>query len=531
MSRPPRRSPLFERFVNWWLACPLIDSIALEKDFYISKRLLSCQFQTVTESGGEAVALARLSFLSKAEEDLIHQKSVECLEKIGVLVRSKLVLETLAKAGITVDMRSGIAKISESAIDEALRTVPKQIRLCARDPKRDLPIPVDSWPFVATTGLGVYVKDFDTGQTRPSTARDLAAFVKLGDALDPVDFVSTALTATDVPQVSHGLHELWITMQNSSKHVQGVSVGGAEDARTQIKLASLVSGGEEVLRKRPVFSVICCSIAPLLYEKGIVEGMVEFARAGVPIASMTMSLSGGSAPITLAGTVMNGNAENLASLVITQTVAPGAPHIYSSSSTPINMKTGAIDYMAVEHPLICAALGQMARRYRLPSLTGDWDVNDKKELGIPHSLSEEIGMTLSMMGGTDLATGMGGLDAVKGASLIQLVIDAYVWENVRPFMRRIPVDEEKIALDVIGQVGHGNTFLTHPHTLRNFRKELHFWDRSKLEWEATLSDRMVPKAKEVATRLLAEHQVQLIDPDVVEQGNELIRSYEKRFAG
>lgn len=480
--------------------------------------------------GGANMALARLNFLDRTEEDLVHEKSLECLEEIGVLVRSGSVLSMLGKAGASVDLRTGIAKIPESLVKEALERAPKRIRLCARNPKHDLPIPVESWPFVSTTGLGVYVKDMDTGQTRPSTASDLATFVRLGDALDPVDFVWTSLTAGDVPQASHSLHELWITFQNSSKHVQGVSVSSAEDARTQVQLGSLVAGGSEELRRKPMFSVICCSIAPLSYDVHHVEAMVEFARAGVPVVAMTMSLSGGAAPVTLAGTIVNGNAENLASLVITQCAAPGAPHIYSSSSTPIDMKTGAINYMAVEHPLICAGFGQMARRYRLPSLTGDWDVNDKKAIGIPHSISEEIGMALSMMSGTDLASGMGGLDAVKGASLPQLVIDAYVWENVRPFMRKILIDEERIALDVTRQVGHGNTFLTHPHTLRNFKKELHFWDRSKLAWEATLSDRMVPDAKEVAKRLLREHAVEPLDPETVKRGDDLIRDCERRFA-
>jgi trimethylamine--corrinoid protein Co-methyltransferase len=399
--------------------------------------------------------------------------------------------------------------------------------MCARDPKHDMPIPVESAPNLATTGLGIYMRDIDSGEKRPSTRKDIADFVKLGDALDPVAFCWTSLTATEVPQAAHGLHELWTAMQNTTKHVMSVEVSSAADSQRQVKLASFVAGGEDALRKRPLISVICCSIAPLSFDEHAVEGMAELAKSGVPVASMSMSLSGGSAPVTLAGTVINANTENLASICITQFTAPGAPHIYCSSSAPINMKTGSINYMTAEPALISASLGQMAARYKLPSMVGDWGINDAEEPGVPHSMTQIFGVALTTMSGTDLAGGMGGLDAVKGASLEQMVIDSTIWDNLRAFMKKVVFDEQTAALDVVKAVGHGNTFLTHPHTLRNFKKELNFWDPKKLEWEATYSDRMVPEAKRIAKQLLKEHRVPAFDKSVLKQGDELIKNFEK----
>ena len=473
------------------------------------------------------MAVARVRFMDKAEEDFVHEQSLKCLGEIGVLVRSHRVLKTLEGAGAEVDYKTGVAKIPEAMVLEALRRAPRSIRLCARDPKHDMQIPVESWPNIATTGLAIYMRDIDTGEKRPSTRRDIADFVRLGDALDSVAYCWTSLTATDVPQPAHGLHELWVAMQNTTKHVQSVEVSSVEDSSRQVQLASLVAGGEEALRKRPLFSVICCSIAPLSFDEGAVEGMAELSRHGIPVASMSMSLSGGSAPVTMAGTIINANTENLASICITQFTAPGAPHIYCSSSAPIDMRTGSINYMTAEPALISAGLGQMAARYRLPSMVGDWGINDKDTPGIPHSMTQIFGVALTTMSGTDLAGGMGGLDAVKGASLEQMVIDAIIWENLRAYMRKFEFNEATAALDVIRAVGHGNTFLTHPHTLRNFKKELHFWDPAKLEWEASLSDRMVPEAKRMAKQLLKEHQVPPIDKDALRRGDELIRSYEK----
>ncbi len=473
------------------------------------------------------MAVARLRFLGKDEVELVHEQSVKCLEEIGVLVRSHKVLNSLREIGCSVDMKSGVAKIPEKVINEAVKKAPRTIRLCARDPKHDLQIPVESSPHIGTTGLGIYMRDIDTGERRPSTRKDIADIVRLADALDPVGYCWTTLTAGEVNQKAHGLHELWTTFQNTTKHVQSVEVSSIEDSRAQVKLGSLVAGGEKELRKRPLFSVICCSIAPLSFDERAVEGMAELAKHGIPVASMSMSLSGGSAPITLAGTVVNANSENLASLVITQFTAPGAPHIYCSSSAPIDMRTGSINYMTAEPALISASLGQMAEKYRLPSMVGDWGLNDNPEPGIPHSMTQNYGVFLTTMSGTDIAGGMGGLDAVKGAALEQLVIDAYLWEDVRAYMRKHTFNEQTIALDVIKAVGHGNTFLTHPHTLKNFRKELHFWDPAKLSWEASLSSKMVPEAKRIAKELLKSHQVPSLDKGVLQKGDEVIKSFEK----
>ena len=473
------------------------------------------------------MAVARLRFLSKEDEELVHEQSLKCLNDIGVLIRSPSVLEMLEGGGAAVDHKTGIARIPEGMVMEALARAPRSIRLCARNPKHDMPIPVSSHPYIGTTGLGIYVRDMDTGEKRPSTRKDISDMLRLADALDPCGYVWTTLTATEVPQVAHGLHELWMAFQSCTKHVQGVEVASAEDARRQIELASFVAGGRDELRKRPLFDVICCSIAPLSYDESAVEGMVEFAKAGVPVAPMTMSLSGGSAPITMAGTIVNGNSENLASLVITQFAAPGAPHIYCSSSAPIDMRTGSINYMSPEPPLISAALGQMALRYRLPSMVGDWGINDTDRPGNPHAFSQVMSTALTTLSGTDIAGGMGGLDAVKGASLDQLVIDAYLWEDVRVFMREYEFSEETVALDVIKSVGHGNIFLTHPHTMRNFRSALTFWDQRKLAMEATLSESMVPEAREIAKSLLKEHTVEGLDSEVLEKGNGLIRDFER----
>ncbi len=475
------------------------------------------------------MAVARLRFLEDAEVELIDRQSVECLESIGVKVKSERVLDMLKDAGAEVDDRTQVAKLPESMVRDALSKVPTELVLHGRESRHDMRIPVSSWPYVGTSGLATYILDIDTGERRPSTVKDIADCVRLADALDGVGFVQTCTTATDAPEQTHGLHELWTALQNTTKHVHGVEILNAEDARKQVELGALVAGSPEELDKHPRFSVIHCSIAPLTFERDAVEAMVEFAKAGVPVTTMSMSLSGGTAPVTLAGTLVNANSENLASFVIAQTARAGARTIYCSSSTPVSMSTGMINYQSPNQPLIAAGLAQMARSYGLPCMVGDWGLNDTTEPGFPHTFSENLGIAISTMTGSDMQGGIGAMDNAKGTSLEQEVIDSYVWENVRRQMTSFEISEATAALNVIREVGHGNTFLTHVHTARNFRKEIVQRDSDRARFERTMSNEMVPEAKRIARQLLKEHQVPGLDRSVIEAGGSVIREHEKRL--
>jgi trimethylamine--corrinoid protein Co-methyltransferase len=474
------------------------------------------------------MAVTKLSFLDKEEEEFVHEQSLKSLNEIGVLVRSESVAKMLADNGAEVN-KKGIAKIPERMVKESLKKATKEFTLAARDSKNDMKLPVDGPPFVSTDGLTVFMHDLETGKKRTATRKDLADFAKLADALDGVDFFWPIVTAYDVPTGSHCIHEQWTSLQNCTMHVQGDSLS-AEDAIMQVKLASLIVGGEKELRRRPIFSVVNCPVAPLSFEKGSVEAQVELAKAGIPIVSMSMSLSGMSCPVTVAGTIVNANTENLASLVITQFASPGAPHIFSSESSPINMSTGSMNYSAPEMPLISAAVGQMARRYGRPNMVGAWGVGGEKP-GMTGSLVDILPTILTVLTGSDLLPGIGGLDDAKGSALEQMVIDSYLWEDVRGFIRRFPIDEKSVALGVVKQVGHGNTFLTHSHTAMNFKKELFFFNKERNHWWVTQSDKMVQEAKEIAKKLLREHTVPPIDKSIVDQGNELIKRYEKEIIG
>ncbi len=475
------------------------------------------------------MAKAKTVFLNQQEMDLIHAQSIKSLQEIGIKVLSKPVLEMLEKNGASVDYNALVAKIPEKMVNQALESVQKEFTLCARDPKHDLKVPTKTYPWMTTNGLAIFVNDYETGEYRDSTRKDIAAFTRLGDAVDSIDFLWTALTAKDVTPLAHGPHELWITMQNTTKHVQGVTAQSSEDAKVQIELAALIAGGKEELKKRPLFSVIVCPIAPLTYEQGSIEAQVELAKAGIPVASMSMSNGGVSSPLPVAGMLVNVNTENLGSIVISQMAAPGAPHIYCSESGPMNMATASINYSSVEKVFLSIGLAQIAKRYSLPSLVADAGWGDEIEARISGVLTPATQLT-GIMGGSDLVTGLGSIDSAKGISFEQLIVDSYMWDCSKNYMHEVEISEEKIGLEAVKEVGHGHDFLTHPHTLKYLRGELSYWEREKLELLEMDKQEMPAEANKIVKSILDKHQVEPIANDLIEKGDAIIKKYEDMVA-
>ena len=475
--------------------------------------------------GGTRMAKAKTVFLNQEEMDLIHAQSIKSLQEIGIKVHSKPVLEILEKNGARVDYNALVAKIPERMVNQALESAQKEFTLCARDPRQDLKIPTKTFPWLTTSGLAIRVTDYETGAYRDSTRKDIAAFTRLGDAVGSIDYLWTALTATDVFPLAHGPHELWVTMQNTTKHVQGVTAQSAEDAKVQIELAALVAGGREELKKRPLFSVIACPIAPLSYDKGSIEAQVELAKAGIPVASMSMTNGGASAPLPVAGMLVNANTENLGSILISQMAAPGAPHIYCSESGPMNMYTASIDNTVPEKSFLSIGLAQMARRYSLPSLVADCGWGSGTEASNSGAMTSVAELT-GMMGGSDLVTGFGNIDFALGISFEQFIVDSSMWDCAKSFMKDVEISEERIGLDAVIEVGHGHDFLTHPHTLQYLRGEITHWDKEKLDFLEMDDKELHAEANRIVKSILGKHQVEPIANDLIEKGDAIIEKYE-----
>lgn len=451
------------------------------------------------------MAAGRLRFLGEEEIEKVHLTSIRILQETGVSVRSDLVRKSLAGYGASESTDGKRVLISEDMVDSALSSAPRSFVLAGREPDRDLRIPSGrKEPYVANGGEGVYVKDLVTGERRTSSGKDLEHFANLVDRLPQVDFLWPMVGAVEQPPDLKEVIELKLCLNSTSKHIQ-IGAITASQAEKMVDIASVVLGGRDELVERPIFSVVQCPISPLTFEKGLVEAQAVFAKAGVPVVAMTAAVAGLTSPVTIAGTIAQINAENLASLVISQASQEGAPFVYSSDSSPGDLSTGSIDYGALETPLFRTAASQMADRYGLPKMVAGLGI-ENMSVALENIWEGAHMMMNQALVGSDLASGFGGIDQAAGASFEQLLVDAWIWDVARQFVRDISFDDESIAYDTIRQAALDKDFLGKRHTMSNFKEASAAVTRpaASMKERQTRSTRgaLVARAREEVKKLL-----------------------------
>jgi trimethylamine--corrinoid protein Co-methyltransferase len=414
------------------------------------------------------MARARLSFLDGSEIQRIHSTAIRILEEVGVLIHSESVRALAEEAGAVPSKDGKRTLMPEGAVKSALANASKSVLLASRDGKHDITIPSGRL-HTANGGEGVFMKDLVTGESRPANSDDLRDFAILVNELPEVDFFWPMVGALEQPVHLKGMVEIKTSLMFTTKHIQAMAAD-AEEAKWMAEMASIFTGGAEGLAKRPIVSAVECPISPLTFEKGLIEAQVELAKAGIPVVAMSASVAGLTSPVTLSGTIAQMNAENLASLFITQAARKGAPFVYSIDSSPGDLKTGSIDYGALEVPLLRTGAGEMARFYGLPAMVAGVGLENLAHRmvneweGVPH-------MSIQSMIPSDLGSGFGGIDMATGASLEQLVADAWTWRVAKESARDFDAGDAAVSFETIRDAGLDGNFLGKRHTISRFREE------------------------------------------------------------
>ena len=466
---------------------------------------------------GDPLAFPRLHVLEPADLEAIDDATRALLARTGIDVHSGAARKALEAAGAEVVKGSHRVRIPRGVLRENLRKAPREILLASRDGKRDIRVP-DGHTYVSTDGCGVNILDLETGERRESTSKDLAALTRVGDALEPLDYEWPMCVAGDVPSEIHDLVEAGTALENTTKHIQHEALS-AKEAEAMMDMAAAIVGGRKELRRRPIISSIQCPVSPLVLEEGSTEALMAFGRAGVPVAPMSMVLLGGSSPVDLASALVVSNAEILASVVVSQIAAPGAPIFWSIASGPIDMRSGSFGAGSPEMAVLSAAGAELARHYRLPSLVASLGC-DADTPGFQAAM-EKMGTGMAtLLAGPDTVSGIGGLDTDNTMSLEQLVLDAEVVDYIQRVMQPFPIDADSIHLDMLERVGPAGNYLKEKHTLLHFREAL--WSSKILLREGFVEghpaeERVRERARARVREILAKHQPTPLDADVRKQ--------------
>jgi len=454
-------------------------------------------------------------FLSPNDVEKIHETSMKVMEHVGVKFPHEDVLELFEEHGFRTDGEKVF--FEEQQVMDALASVPRPFTIHAPDPDKSVVVG-DGSPVFAPGYGAPFLVDYETGKREP-TMEDYEDLVRLADALPNQDMSGHLLVEpADVASDAAHLLMLKAHMLHSDKPFIG-SAEGDVGARNTMEMAKILFG--EDITGRPVTVGLINSLSPLGYSDEMLRALMVYAEHGQPVIIAALAMGGSTGPITLAGLLAMQSAELLAGVILTQLINPGTPAIYGSTSTNIDMKTGALAIGSPECSLMISGHGQLARYYGLPSRSGG-ALADASFPDAQAGFESMFGLLTTVNSGIDFVLHAGGiLNAYLALSYEKLVLDDEMCGMMRRYEEGIEVAPETLAYDVIESVGSDGNYLMEMHTVERCRTE--FWtpdvaDRAGLEqWMETGRKRAVDLAHQRWQKLVSEHEDPPLDETTIRQ--------------
>jgi trimethylamine--corrinoid protein Co-methyltransferase len=465
--------------------------------------------------------------LSQAEIERIHAASMEVLETVGIKVDYGVARDIFRQAGAQVDDAAQSVRIPESLVRQALDSAPKQFHLYGSDGTLEMPIGGEAVQFAAL-GTPTAVLDLETGAHRPSTLADLLNHIKLIDGCEHIHCSQMDVWPNDIPMTTIHAEAISAWAHNSRKSF-GLGCYGYLPTLDMMRTMAIAVGGKQELKARPRFFGICSTVSPLSMTQIQVEGLLVCAEYGQPVTCAPEGIAGTTAPVTLAGLLIQENANILAHLTLAQLFRPGTPVLYGTVSTIANLRLGTVALGAVETGLITAASAQLAHYYGIPIRSVGGTTEAKTE-DLQAGAERMSTLLPAVLAGVHYITCAGTLDSSMLESDALLVMDDELAGMALRMKRGIEVSETGMAMDVIRKVGFSSNYITEKHTMQNFRQEHYlpkFMARQPYEsWVKDGSKSAMDNARAKAVEILSKHQPRTLDPAIERE----LEAYRKMVA-
>ncbi len=458
--------------------------------------------------------------LSPQGIDTIHQASLTILEKTGLTYESGLeeTIDLLANAGATVDPEMKRIRFPQEMIAEQVAKAPSQVIFYARDGKNDLDLTEDK-VHLGTGGAAVKFLDLDTGEPRPSTLKDLYEIGRLVDGLDHIHFFLRPCIPTDIPEDDYDTNMFYAALKATGKHVMS-GVNDEAGLNRVIDIASMLAGSKANLQEKPFISIITSfAISPLKLCTQSTRIMQACNRQGIPVALSAAPMSGSTSPMTMAGTLAQLHAEQMAGITICQLTQPGAPLLYGGIPGMANMSTMGYLGGSVECGMMNAAIHQLAAHVNVPNYNSA-GLSDAKLPDAQAGWEKAMTILLGAMGGSNyMHHSAGMLESMLTVAYEQYVIDDEMCGMACKVLKGIEVDADHLALDVINTVGPGGNFMVSPHTMKHMRSEYFqgngVTDRNiRHQWEQSGSLDTRERAKAIVRKILSVKETPYISEEI-----------------
>lgn len=472
-----------------------------------------------------------MKVLTSQQIDRIHEASLAVLADVGVHVPHEAMLSLFADMGAEVDRAAQRVKIPADLIMRCLTQCGKRFTIYGRDPARKAEFGMDRRNYNSTAGEALWVDD-TFSERRYATLEDVRSAAILGDALPRINIVGAMADPQEVPPECRCVYVAAELLKYTTKPIT-FWFNDRASARFILDLFAIVAGSERNAIEKPFAYPLLEPISPLRFPRHGIDLLFETCRYGLPVPIGPMAQTGATAPGTLAGTLVQENAEILAGLCVVQLIKPGTPVCYGGIPHILDMRTTQMVFCGPEQALMAVAMTQMGKRYDLPVYI-NVGLTDSKMADAQAGI--EVGMTLlsGALAGADIFGHLGICGVDLGASPVMLLMQHEVIGFLERIMDGIAFDSTKMALEVIRRVGPGGNYLAEAHTAEHFREELwfpelldrHYWET----WRAMEHKDMLSRCREMKDRLLREHTPEPMADDVQRDVDALLRDARRHLA-
>ncbi|MEJ2012162.1 MAG: trimethylamine methyltransferase family protein [Anaerolineales bacterium] len=440
--------------------------------------------------------------------DRIIDEGFELLTDPGIEVHNAEARKLLSQAGADVDHGGQVARIPRELAQWALEKAPSAFDLYDVDGQAAVHYGGDKIQFDPGSAA-ITILDRKTGQQRVPDTRDFVDFVKLVETLPQIDAQSTALIPGDVVEEIGDLYRLYLALNFMRKPV--VTGAFRKDTFWVMKeMLALVAGGEQALAGKPIAIFDVCPSPPLKWSDLTCQNLIDCARSGIPSEMVSMPLAGATAPVTLAGAIVQHTAECLSGVVICQLASEGAPIVWGGSPSVFDMRSGTTPMGAVGTWMIDCGYVQIGKALNMPT-HAYLGMTDAKVVDAQAGLESAGGAILAALAGVNMISGAGMMDFESCQSYEKLVLDAEIIGMAKRLVGGVEARDDSLAVELMRSVGHGGDFLREPHTRKWFREEFYIpsavIDRGSQEaWREGGSTSAWDRAGARVDALLADYQ-------------------------
>jgi len=464
----------------------------------------------------------RLRVLSDEQCEQIKLAAFEVLQKTGARFHEPEAVQILRTAGCTVCDGTRV-HFPGDLIEQALGSAVREFTLYTRDGQPAIEVGSGRAHFGPGPTCCNFI-DPATGQRRLFVKNDAALTARVCDRLDNIDYVMSLGCISDVPQEKADIHEFEAMVRETTKPIMSWSFSRQSLARIH-RMCAVVKGSAEAYSREPFMIFYAEPISPLQHSAEAAQKLIYCAREGIPLVYTPCPIAGGTAPVTLAGVLVQNLAETLGGVVLSQLIRKGTPIVVGGVVSILDMRTTILAYGAPELSLLSAAATEMARHLGLP-MFGTAGCTDAKCLDQQAAAEAATSIVFAALSGADFVHDVGYTESGMTGSLEQLVMGDEIIAMARHIVRGIRVDDGTLAVDVIAEGVDSGDFLSLAHTRRHFREQL--WPanlmdrRRRQQWADDGATTMGDRAGRRMREIIAEHRAAPLSDQTISQLSDIV---------